>query len=177
MTPADLEDVWRREVPHVLGALVRRYGDFAGCQDAVQEALLAAATSWPAKGVPDSPRGWLVRVASRRVVDSFRAERARSQRERTVATRQPADAYLCAPADAEPPTRDDTLELLLLCCHPALTRSSQVALTLRAVGGLTTAQIAAAFLVPESTMAQRISRAKAALRSSGARFALPRRRT
>ncbi len=171
MTPADLEDVWRREVPHVLGALVRRYGDFDGCEDAVQESLQAAATQWPADGMPDNPRGWLVRVASRRVVDQLRSERSRSLREVAVATAQPSDAFTAPPADVEAGGRDDTLDLLLLCCHPALTQPSQVALTLRAVGGLSTAQIAAAYLVPPSAMAQRISRAKATLRSVGARFA------
>ncbi len=175
MTPDDLEDVWRREAPHVLGALVRRYGDFDGCEDAVQEALQAAATQWPVEGIPDNPRGWLVRVASRRVVDQLRSERARALREVAVATRQPSDSFTAPPADlvadGEAGGRDDTLHLLLMCCHPALTRPSQVALTLRAVGGLTTAQIAAAYVVPPSSMAQRISRAKATLRSVGARFA------
>ncbi len=172
---SDLEDVWRREAPHVLGALVRRYGDFDGCEDAAQEALLAAVTQWPIQGRPDNPRGWLVRVASRRLIDQLRSQRARAQREHAVGTRQPADAFHAPPPDADrPPVDSDTLELLLLCCHPALTRPSQVALTLRAVGGLTTAQIAAAFLVPESTMAQRISRAKAALHSAEPGSSYPR---
>ena len=171
---SDLEDVWRQEAPHVLGALVRRYGDFDGCEDAAQEAMLAAIRQWPIEGMPDNPRGWLVRVASRRLIDQRRSDHARAQREEAVGTRQPADAFHATPFDADmPPGADDTLELLLLCCHSALTRPSQVALTLRAVVGLTTAQIAAAFLVPESTMAQRISRAKAALRSAGARFLVP----
>jgi RNA polymerase sigma factor (sigma-70 family) len=174
MTRADLEDVWRREAPHVLGALVRRYADFDGCEDAVQEALVAAAVQWPREGMPDHPRGWLVRVASRRMVDALRSDRSRADREEVVATREPADAAYAPAADADlPPYADDTLQLLVLCCHPALTLPSRVALTLRAVGGLTTAQIAAAFLVPEATMAQRISRAKATLRSAGARFAEP----
>jgi predicted RNA polymerase sigma factor len=159
--PADeLADVWRREAPHVLGALARRYGDFNRCEDAVQEALLAAATQWPDEGLPDNPRGWLIRVASRRLVDGQRRDGARTRRE-TDGAREPS---------AGAPVEADTLELLVLCGHPALTRASQVALTLRAVGGLSTAQIAAAFLVPESTMAQRISRAKATLRAAGARF-------
>lgn len=171
---SDLEDVWRREAPHVLGALVRRYGDFDGCEDAAQEALLAAVTQWPVEGTPDNPRGWLVRVASRRLIDQLRSQQARAQREHAVGTRQPADAFHAPPPDVDrTPVESDTLELLLLCCHPALTRPSQVALTLRAVGGLTTAQIAAGFLVPESTMAQRISRAKGALHSAGARFVVP----
>ena len=174
MTPADLEDVWRREVPHVLGALLRRYGDFDSCEDAAQEAVLAAAAQWPTEGMPDNPRGWLVRVASRRLIDHLRSEQARTRREEEVGTRQPTDAFHAPAADADLSDVDgDTLELLLLCCHPALTRPSRVALTLRAVAGLTTAQIAAAFLVPETTMAQRISRAKATLHAAGARFTPP----
>ena len=164
MTGAGLEGVWRECAPHVLVALVHRYGDFDAAEDAVQEALLAAARQWPAEGVPDNPRGWLIRVASRRLVDQWRSEAARAVREELV-TRQPA-----APAG---PDGDDSLGLLLLCCHPDLARPAQVALTLRAVGGLSTAQIARAFLVPEATMAQRISRAKARLRQAGARFTLP----
>ena len=158
------EDVWREESPHVLAALLRRYGDFEACEDAVQEALAAAARQWPADGVPDNPRGWLVTVGSRRLVDARRADRARTAREL-------ADAEL--PAEGPITERDDSLALLLLCCHPALSRPSQVALTLRSVGGLTTDQIARAFLVPESTMAQRISRAKARLREVDAPFAVP----
>jgi predicted RNA polymerase sigma factor len=160
-----LEDVWREVAPHVLGALVRRYGDLDAAEDAAQEALLAAARQWPAEGRPDNPRGWLIRVASRRLVDQWRAEQARADREQLVAR-----------TSAEPPAGpdvDDSLTLLLLCCHPALTRPSQVALTLRAVGGLSTARIARAFLVPEAAMAQRISRAKARLRQAGARFTVP----
>jgi RNA polymerase sigma factor (sigma-70 family) len=172
VTGDDLEGVWRREVPHVLGSLVRRYGDFAGCEDAVQEALITAARDWPDAGVPESPRGWLIRVASRRLIDARRSELARAERELVVVALEPADAGR-APAADQPDTADDTVHLMLLCCHPALTPESQVALTLRAVAGLTTAQVAAAFLVPESTMAQRISRAKATLRSAGARFAPP----
>jgi RNA polymerase sigma factor (sigma-70 family) len=169
-----LADVWRRESPHVLAALLRRHADLADCEDAAQEALAAAAVQWPRDGVPDNPRGWLVRVASRRLVDQFRADRARAAREVAVESGRPADTLLAPPADAaEPPTTDDSMQLLLLCCHPALTRPSQVALTLRAVAGLSTAQIAAAFLVPESTMAQRLSRARAALRAAGARFEAP----
>ena len=147
---------------------MRRYGGFDECEDAVQEALLAAATQWPAKGVPGNPRGWLTTVASRRLIDAWRSDGARRDREITAAHEMP----LVAPAadEADTAARDDTLSLLFLCCHPALTQSSQIALTLRAVGGLTTAQIARAFLVPESTMAQRISRAKQRLKTSGARL-------
>ncbi|WP_029137096.1 RNA polymerase sigma factor [Nakamurella lactea] len=174
MTAGEFDDVWRRETPHVLAALVRRYGDFDGCEDAVQEALAAAARQWPADGVPENPRGWLVRVASRRLIDARRSDRARVDREELAATREPVDAAL-APAADEPVARaaDDTLQLLLLCSHPALSRASQVALTLRAVAGLSTDQVAAAFLVPSATMGQRISRAKSTLRGAGARFAPP----
>ncbi len=151
--------------PQVLGALVRRYGQFDACEDAVQEALLAAARQWPHDGLPDNPYGWLFAVASRRLIDEFRSDGSRRRREEVAAA-----------AGAAPPAvgdRDDTLSLLFLCCHAALTPASQIALTLRAVGGLTTAQIASAFLVPEATMAQRISRAKQTIKASGAGFALP----
>jgi RNA polymerase sigma factor (sigma-70 family) len=158
-------DLLREFAPQVLGTLVRRHGQFDACEDAVQEALLAAALRWPADGVPDRPRSWLLTVAGRCLVDGWRAESARRRRE-TVAALDPAD---------HPPVadRDDTLVLLFLCCHPALSPPSQLALTLRAVGGLTTAQIAAAFLVPEATIAKRISRAKQHIRDAGARFELP----
>src|SRR6187399_518730 len=139
----------RELTPQVLGAVIRRYRDFAASEDAVQEALLAAAQQWPRDGVPDNPRGWLIQVAARRMVDHVRSESARRQRE------------------------DETLTLLFMCCHPALTNASAVALTLRAVGGLTTSEIASAFLVPEATMAQRISRAKQKILESGASFSLP----
>ncbi len=165
-------DVWRRETPHVVAALTRRYGDFDGAEEATQEALLAASRQWPRQGAPDNPRGWLIRVASRRLVDQWRSDTARAKRELVVATQEAARPFVAPAADVEPEQDgDDTLLLLLLCCHPVLTPPSQVALTLRAVTGLSTAQIATAFLVPEPTMAQRISRAKATLRDSGARFA------
>jgi RNA polymerase sigma factor (sigma-70 family) len=174
MTDASLEDVWRRSAPHVLAALVRRYGDFDAAEDAVQEALLAAARQWPTDGTPDNPRGWLIRVASRRLVDQWHAEQARTDRELLVARRTPPQSLLAPAADTlDGGERDDSLTVLLLCCHPAVTRPSQVALTLRAVAGLSTAQIARAFLVPEATMAQRISRAKDRLRQVGARFGTP----
>jgi len=160
-----IEDRLRELAPQVLGALVRRHGQFDACEDAVQEALLAAAQQWPAQGVPDNPRSWLVTVASRRLVDTWRAEGARRRREESAAALE---------LHPEPgPDHDDALALLFMCCHPALSAPSQLALTLRAVGGLTTAEIARAFLVPEATMAQRISRAKERIRSSGARFDLP----
>ncbi|MGH2636362.1 MAG: RNA polymerase sigma factor [Actinomycetota bacterium] len=152
--------------PQVLGTLVRRYGQFDPCEDAVQEALLAATQRWAEEGVPDNPRSWLVTVASRRLVDEWRSESARRRREET-------DAVLEPPGRRELSQEDDTLTLLFLCCHPSLSVPSQLALTLRAVGGLTTAQIASAFLVPEATMAQRISRAKQRIKETGTRFDLP----
>jgi RNA polymerase sigma factor (sigma-70 family) len=174
VTTVGLEQVWRRWAPDVLAALVRSYGDFDAAEDAVQEALLAAARQWPIDGLPDNPRGWLITVASRRLVDHWRSERARASREQLVARSTPAEELLAPAADsAYEGERDDSLTLLLLCCHPALTRPSQVALTLRAVAGLSTGQIARAFLVPEATMAQRISRAKTRLRQVGARFGVP----
>ncbi|GAB2812372.1 RNA polymerase sigma factor [Lentzea nigeriaca] len=170
MDPRVVEDVWRRESPHVLAALLRRYGDLGDCEDAAQEAAEAAARQWDADGVPDNPRGWLIRVASRRLIDRFRADSARAGREEAVAAAQPGDAHLAPPADNG---HDDSLKLLLLCCHPGLSRSSQVALTLHAVAGLSTAQIAAAYLVPERTMTQRLTRARNTLRAAGAVFELP----
>ena len=165
---AEVDDLLRELAPRVLAALVRRYGGFDTCEDAVQEALLAASVQWPADGVPANPTGWLVTVASRRRTELWRNESARRRREETAA--------LLAPPDPEPAAEvDDTLTLLLLCCHPSLTPPSQVALTLRAVGGLSTAEIARAFLVPEATVAQRISRAKQRIRASGAEFRMPRR--
>jgi RNA polymerase sigma factor (sigma-70 family) len=169
-----VEELLRELAPQVTGVLVRRYGQFDLCEDAVQEALLAAAVQWPEAGIPERPRGWLVTVASRRLTDQVRGESARRRREETAAARSPADELVAPGPDADPPAaNDDTLTLLFLCCHPALSPASQVALTLRAVGGLTTAQVARAFLVPEATMAQRISRAKQHIKAAGARFAMP----
>ncbi|MFD1833326.1 RNA polymerase sigma factor [Streptomyces desertarenae] len=168
------EDLLRELAPQVLAALVRRHGAFDACEDAVQEALLAAALQWPEAGVPDSPLGWLVTVASRKLVDQVRSEAARRRREDALALATPQSALLAHAADAVPASdRDDSLALLFLCCHPSLSAPSRIALTLRAVGGLTTAQIAAAFLVPEPTMAQRISRAKQTLKSAGTALSLP----
>jgi RNA polymerase sigma factor (sigma-70 family) len=160
--------------PQVLGAVARRHGDFEAAEDAVQEALIAAATQWPAEGIPRNPRGWLYHVALRRMTDQLRSELARRRREDAVATEVWADWAFVPPPDAEVVMdQDDTLVLLFMCCHPALTPPTAIALTLRAVGGLTTAEIARAFLVPEATMAQRISRAKASIKQSGTGFAMP----
>lgn len=160
----EVEDLLRLHAPQVLSALIRRYGHFDAAEDAVQEALLAAARQWPEAGVPDNPRGWLIKVASRRLVDALRAEDARRAREEKAAA-------LALPPAERVPQDDDTLYLLFLCCHPDLSPPAQIALTLRAVGGLTTAEIARAHLVPEATMAQRISRAKQ--RVKGVRFGRP----
>ena len=160
--------------PQVLGAVARRHGDFAAAEDAVQEALIAAATQWPAEGVPHNPRGWLFRVAVRRMTDQLRSELARRRREDAVASQVWAEWAFVPRADGDVAVdRDDTLVLLFMCCHPSLTPPSAIALTLRAVGGLTTAEIANAFLVPEATMAQRISRAKQSIKSSGIPFSMP----
>ncbi len=165
------EHLLRELAPQVLGAVIRRFHDFAAAEDAVQEALLAAFLQWPNEGVPENPRGWLIQVASRRMTDHLRSEISRQRRETAVAM----ESELVAPAvDLEPEVhQDDTLILFFMCCHPALTPSSAIALTLRAVGGLTTAEIAHAFLVPEATMAQRISRAKQSVKASGVPFRLP----
>ena len=169
-----MEDLLRPLAPQVVGALVSRYGNFDACEDAAQEALLAAAVQWPAQGVPDNPRAWLVTVASRRLTDQLRSESARRRREATAAALLPTDQlHATPPGEDAAPGGDDTLTLLFLCCHPALSEPSQVALTLRAVGGLTTAQIARAFLVPEATMAQRISRAKQRIKATGLEFRMP----
>jgi RNA polymerase sigma factor (sigma-70 family) len=169
------EHLLRDLVPQVLGALVRRFGDFAAAEDAVQEALLAATLQWPEHGVPDNPRGWLIQVASRRMTDQLRAEIARRRRETAVVTQAIVEQAQIVPPPDEPAAldQDDTLVLLFMCCHPALTPSSAIALTLRAVGGLATAEIANAFLVPEATMAQRISRAKQRIKASGVPFRMP----
>jgi RNA polymerase sigma factor (sigma-70 family) len=161
------EDLLRELAPQVLGAVIRRFRDFATAEDAVQEALVAAAVQWPREGIPENPRAWLIQVAGRRMADHLRSEMARRRRETAVATE------LNQPAPATETDQDDTLILLYMCCHAALTPPSAIALTLRAVGGLTTAEIASAFLVPEATMAQRISRAKQSIKASGVPFSLP----
>jgi RNA polymerase sigma factor (sigma-70 family) len=171
--PSDppIEHLLRELTPQVLGIVVRRFRDFAAAEDAVQEASLAAAMQWPHDGLPENPRAWLTRVAFRSMTDYIRSESARRHRESTVAFESDSLAF---PADASPESeQDDTLILLFMCCHPALTPASAIALTLRAVGGLTTAEIAHAFLVPEPTMAQRISRAKQTIQDSGIRFQPP----
>jgi len=170
---AELEDLLRQLAPQVLGAVVRRYGHFDTAEDATQEALLAAATQWPSGGIPDNPRGWLITVASRRLTDLLRSEQARQRREETAARWTLPDQRVAPPADSPAADSDDTLILLFLCCHPALSAASQIALTLRAVGGLATAEIARAFLVPEATMTRRISRAKQQIAASGVPFRMP----
>ena len=183
---AATEQLLRELTPQVIGAVVRRFGDFAAAEDAVQEALIAASIQWPREGLPANPRGWLIQVSVRRMTDFVRADSSRRRRERIAAETSEA-----AVTPVEPPVlelhaagfttatseheagRDDTLVLLFMCCHPALTMSSAIALTLRAIGGLTTAEIASAFLVPESTMAQRISRAKQTIKASDVPFSMP----
>jgi RNA polymerase sigma factor (sigma-70 family) len=166
-----VERLLRELAPQALGALVRRSRDFAAAEDAVQDALIAAAKQWPRDGLPDNPRGWLIQVAVRRMTDDLRSELARRRRETVVALQ--IDVVVPAVDSDDVIEEDDTLVLLFMCCHPALTTSSAIALTLRAIGGLTTAEIANAFLVPEATMAQRISRAKQSIKSSGVPFRLP----
>ena len=173
MTDTATEDLLRELAPQVLAVWFRRHGQFDACEDAVQEALLSAASTWPSAGIPEHPRAWLLAVAARRLVDEWRQESSRRRRE-VAAFAPAAHADLAGKqAAAETIDEDDTLTLLLMCCHPALSPPSQLALTLRAVGGLTTSEIARAFLVPESTMAQRISRAKQAISKAGAAFELP----
>jgi RNA polymerase sigma factor (sigma-70 family) len=179
---APVEPLLRQLAPQVLGAVVRRFRDFTAAEDAVQEALLAASLQWPRDGLPENPRGWLIHVAARRLTDHARSEMSRRRRE--------ADAVASREESVEQPMtpriqfgagigvlgaldRDDTLTLLFMCCHPSLPAAPAIALTLRAVGGLTTAEIAKAFLVPEPTMAQRISRAKQRIKGSGVPFGLP----
>ena len=186
--PLTGEHLLRDLAPQVLGAIVRRFGDFHAAEDAVQEALLAAATQWPGDGLPDNPRGWLIHVAARRMTDQVRSDLARRRREAAVVAQAPADEHIAAAPDAlsvpdlaaslggstiDSGSDDDTLILLFMCSHPALSRSAAISLTLRAVGGLTTAEIAQAFLVPEATMAQRISRAKQRIKASAIPFRLP----
>ena len=175
VTTERVEQLLRELAPQVLGRMTRRFQDFSAAEDAVQEALLSAAAAWPVEGLPLEPRAWLARVAARRMVDHVRSETARRRREQLVVSLIPPEEQLALAPDASEPAQeqDDALRILFMSCHPALTQSSAIALTLRAVGGLTTAEIAKAFFVPEATMAQRISRAKQTLREAGASFELP----
>jgi RNA polymerase sigma factor (sigma-70 family) len=173
-TGSDIGHLLRELAPQVLGVVARRHGDFADAEDAVQEALIAAATQWPVDGIPANPRGWLYHVAVRRITDHLRSEMARRRREDAVASELWADWAFVPPPDSDIGVEhDDTLVLLFMCCHSALTIPSAIALTLRAVGGLTTAEIANAFFVPEATMAQRISRAKQSIKDSKIPFSMP----
>lgn len=166
-----IDELLRELTPQVLGTVVRKFHDFSAAEDAVQEASLAAALQWPAEGIPENPRAWLIQVANRRMVDHIRSETARRRRENEAAVETDFTIDpVTQPTDSQ---EDDTLVLLFMCCHPVLTPASAIALTLRAVGGLTTAQIARAFMVPEATMAQRISRAKQSIKNSGVPFQLP----
>jgi RNA polymerase sigma factor (sigma-70 family) len=169
-----IEHLLRDLAPQVLASMLRRFRDFASAEDAVQEALLAASQQWKRHGVPEKPRGWLITVASRRLTDQLRSESARRRRETLALSQEPEDTHVVpSPDEAEQSEREDTLTLFFGCCHPSLSTSSAIALTLRALGGLTTAEIARAFLVPEATMAQRISRAKQTIKSSGVPFGTP----
>src|SRR3984893_6993428 len=173
MPETEVEDLLRQLAPQVLGALVRRYGHFDTAEDATQEALIAAATQWPADGLPDHPRGWLITVASRRLTHLLRADQARQRREDTVARWVLSEHGLAPAADRPPTDHDYTLIRVFMCCHPALTAASQIALTFSAVGGLAAAEIARAFLVPEATMTRRISRAKQQIKASAVPFRMP----
>jgi RNA polymerase sigma factor (sigma-70 family) len=173
MPGAEAEDLLRSLAPQVLGALVRRCGHFDLAEDATQEALLAATSQWPDDGIPDNPRGWLITVAARRLTDLLRAELARQRREQAVARQILPAEWVSPGADATREDCDDTLVVLFMCCHPSLSTASQIALTLRAVGGLTTTEIARAFLVPEATMTRRITRAKQSIKDSGIPFRMP----
>jgi RNA polymerase sigma factor (sigma-70 family) len=173
-TASTVGHLLRELAPQVLGAVTRRHGDFAAAEDAVQDAMIAAATQWPAEGIPQNPSGWLFHVALRRLTDQLRSEMARRRREEAVAGELWAEWAFVPPPEVDlVAEQDDTLVLLFMCCHPALTLPTAIALTLRAVGGLTTAEIANAFLVPEATMAQRISRAKQSIKTSKVPFSMP----
>ena len=169
----DLEDLLRQLAPQVLGVLLRRYGNWEMCEDALQEALLEVSDEWERNGVPAHPRGFLVTVANRRMIDQVRSESARRDREERTLVGAPPAQFVRLPGADEDIDRDDSLILLFMCCHPALSAPSQIALTLRSVGGLSTREIAGAFFVPESTMAQRISRAKQRIRDVGGSFSIP----
>jgi RNA polymerase sigma factor (sigma-70 family) len=168
-----VEDLLRGLAPQVLGTLVRRHSAFDLCEDAVQGALIDAISQWPTRGIPENPRAWLSTVATRRLIDRVRSDHSRRLREERVVVGSPPAEFMAAPDEDVIQNRDDSLILLLMCCHPVLSPPTQIALTLRAVGGLTTAEIAGAFFVPEATMAQRISRAKQGIRDAGATFSMP----
>jgi RNA polymerase sigma factor (sigma-70 family) len=173
MSETEIEGLLRQLAPQVLSAVVRRYGHFDTAEDATQEALLAAATQWPSDGIPAIPRAWLITVASRRLTDLLRNEQARQRRESVVAERTLPEELVAPGSDAPRSDSDDTLILLFMCCHPSLSPASQIALTLRAVGGLSTAEVARAFLVSEETMTRRVTRAKQAIKDSGIPFRMP----
>src|SRR5262252_6956099 len=173
MPETEIEGLLRQLAPQALGAVVRRFGHFDTAEDATQEALLAAATQWPKDGIPANPRAWLITVASRRLTDLLRSEQARQRREYDVVQHMLPEEWLAPAADRATADSDDTVILLFMCCHPSLSPASQIALTLRAVGGLTTAEVARAFLVPEATMTRRITRAKQAIKDSGIPFRMP----
>jgi RNA polymerase sigma factor (sigma-70 family) len=173
MPETEIEGLLRQLAPQALGAVVRRYGHFDTAEDATQEALIAAASQWPKDGIPANPRAWLITVASRRLTDLLRSEQARQRRENDVVQRMLPEEWLAPAADQATADSDDTLILLFMCCHPSLSPASQIALTLRAVGGLTTAEVARAFLVPEATMTRRITRAKQTIKDSGIPFRMP----
>jgi len=173
MVAGKTENLLRDLAPQVLGAVVRRFGNFDLAEDATQEALLAAVVQWPRDGPPENPRGWLVAVASRRLTDLLRSDQARRRREDTVAGWELAEHGAPEPGRFAAGETDDTLVLLFMCCHPSLSAISQIALTLRAVGGLSTAEIARALLASEETVTRRITRAKQSIKDSGVPFALP----
>lgn len=173
MTAAETEDLLRRLAPQVLGAVVRRYGNFDLAEDATQEALVAAAAQWPRDGMPDNPKGWLITIAARRLTDLLRSDQARRRRENTIAQWAIPEPQVSLPGEAGRADHDDTLILLSMCCRQSLSVTSQIALTLRAVGGLTTTEIARAFLVTEGTVTRRITRAKQSIKDSGIPFAPP----
>ncbi len=173
LSAIETEDLLRQLAPQVLGALVRRYGNFDLAEDATQEALLAAAMQWSRDGAPTNPKGWLITAASRRLTDLVRADQARRRREERVAQWAPTEVSDPYGSDQRRAPGDDTLILLFMCCHPSLSVASQIALTLRVVGGLTTAEIARAFLMSEETVTRRITRSKQSIKDSGVRFAMP----